>query len=193
MVKTFKDYIAEDASTTATVGSGTAVGGGAAGSFTSAAGTAVSGADSASSYSTNSNSGMGAIKSAQPSPTPGDVQGSIAGSGDIGTTLGTYTKQPAFFKKKGKKSNKGEEATATRLNNLYVIKFADFDGAKNIKENIYTQPATIKCKECGCEVCDNYNDMVAHMYLKHWAKPNNIMGDAEARTMVKRFFHELKD
>ena len=49
----------------------------------------------------NSN-GMGAVVAANPSSTPGDVAGSTIGSGDIGQTLGTYTK-PALKMKKDKK------------------------------------------------------------------------------------------
>lgn len=49
--------------------------------------------------------GMGAVVAASPSSTPGDVAGSTTGSGDIGQTLGTYTK-PALNLKKGKKKLK---------------------------------------------------------------------------------------
>lgn len=45
--------------------------------------------------------GMGAVVAATPSSTPGDVAGSTPGSGDIGQTLGTYTK-PAIKMKKSK-------------------------------------------------------------------------------------------
>lgn len=50
-------------------------------------------------------SGMGAVSSAQPSSTPGYVNGSTIGSGDIGCSLGTYTKSPFTKKKKGKMKN----------------------------------------------------------------------------------------
>jgi len=47
--------------------------------------------------------GMGAVVSAQPSGTPGDVAGSTPGSGDIGQLLGTYMKpQLKMKRKKGK-------------------------------------------------------------------------------------------
>lgn len=49
--------------------------------------------------------GMGAVTAATPSSTPGDVAGSTPGSGDIGQTLGTYTK-PMLNQKKGKKKLK---------------------------------------------------------------------------------------
>jgi hypothetical protein len=52
----------------------------------------------------NSN-GMGNVVAANPSSTPGDVAGSTTGSGDIGQTLGTYTK-PTLKLKKKKKSKK---------------------------------------------------------------------------------------
>jgi len=47
--------------------------------------------------------GMGAVVSAQPSGTPGDVAGSTPGSGDIGQLLGTYTKPQLNLKKKKSK------------------------------------------------------------------------------------------
>ncbi len=51
--------------------------------------------------------GMGAVVSAQPSATPGDTNGSIPGSGDIGQGLGTaYTKPQLQLKKKKKKVKK---------------------------------------------------------------------------------------
>lgn len=52
----------------------------------------------------NSN-GMGNVVAANPSSTPGDVAGSTIGSGDIGQTLGVYTK-PTLKLKKKKKSKK---------------------------------------------------------------------------------------
>lgn len=50
--------------------------------------------------------GMGAVVAAQPSSTPGDVAGSTPGSGDIGQTLGTYTKSAPNLKKDKKKKMK---------------------------------------------------------------------------------------
>ena len=47
--------------------------------------------------------GMGNVVSAQPSSTPGDVAGGTKGSGDIGQTLGTYTKPMLNLKKRKKK------------------------------------------------------------------------------------------
>ena len=52
--------------------------------------------------------GMGAVVSAQPSSTPGDVAGGTKGSGDIGQTLGTYTKPGIKMKKDKKKKRKIE-------------------------------------------------------------------------------------
>ena len=134
------------ASTTASPGSGTAVGGGAGsgdiGSFTSAMGVSVSGGDSGTAFATNSNvSGMGPIVSPQPSKTPGDVRGGTKGSGDIGTTLGTYTKQPAGKiskqKKKKKKSKKDTKTqhTANRIDNLYVTKYSQTEKGGKIIQN----------------------------------------------------------
>lgn len=185
MIKKFLEYIKEDSITTASFGSGTAVGGGATGSFTSASGVSVSGGDSASSFSTNSSGGMGAIISAQPSSTPGDVAGSTVGSGDIGSGLGVYTKMSGK-KRKFKPMNKKK----VDLDGLYILRFTEFDGVKNIKENTYTPPVKTTCQECGMEVEDCVKDMLGHVYLKHWAKPNNIMGDEEAREMVLRYFHK---
>ena len=50
--------------------------------------------------------GMGAVVAAQPSSTPGDVAGGTPGSGDIGQTLGTYTKPTLNLKKDKKKKMK---------------------------------------------------------------------------------------
>lgn len=122
MIKKFIDFITEDASTTASPGSGQAVGGGTSGNFVSSAGTAVYGGDSGTAFATNSNSGgMGPIVSAQPSSKPGDVAGSTVGSGDIGSPLATYTKPPMKNKIKKKKYKK----RAKKLDILTVQKFSD--------------------------------------------------------------------
>lgn len=128
----FGDKIQESetgAVTTASPGGGTAVGGGASGSFTTAMGVSVSGGDSGSAFSTNSNTnGMGQIVSSQPSDVPGDVRGSTKGSGDIGTTIGAYGKTSAGgSKKKKEKKNSKRSKTAAKIDNLYVT---------NYKENI---------------------------------------------------------
>jgi hypothetical protein len=44
--------------------------------------------------------GMGAVTAATPSSTPGDVAGGTPGSGDIGQTLGTYSKTPSNLRKR---------------------------------------------------------------------------------------------
>jgi len=148
MIKKFNEYIKEEldggaggASTTATVGSGTAVGGsGDAGmTFTSAMGVSVSGGDSGTAFATNSNvSGMGAIKSAQPSSTPGDVRGGTKGSGDIGSKGGVYTKQPAGKTKKKKKlkkkSNKRSQ-TAASIDNMYTTQYTQTEKGGKIIQN----------------------------------------------------------
>jgi len=51
--------------------------------------------------------GMGGVVAANPSSTPGNVAGSSIGSGDVGQTLGTYTKPGVKMKKK--KKNKREK------------------------------------------------------------------------------------
>jgi hypothetical protein len=187
-IKKFIEYIKEDSATTGVVGSVVVVGGGATGNFTSAAGTSVSGGDSGSAFNTNSSSnGMGAIKSSQPSSIPGDVAGSTKGSGDIGSVLGTFTKQPAggVDKKRKKKGEKVEN----QIKNMYVVKFSEFDGVKNVKENAYIPPIKIKCQECGEEVEDDFVTLLGHVQNKHWAQPNERFVDAEPREMVKQFFH----
>ena len=134
MITSFDDFnkLNEDESaggaiTTGSVGSGTAVGGGAEGSFTTAMGTSYSGGDSGSAFSTNSNvSGMGAIVSAQPSDIPGDVRGGTKGSGDIGQPIGTYTKGTIANKKRNKQKEKIKKITS-KLDDLYKVKY--------IKEN----------------------------------------------------------
>jgi hypothetical protein len=50
--------------------------------------------------------GMGAVVSAQPSSTSGSVEGSTIGSGDIGQTIGTYTKPKLNLKKRNTKRKK---------------------------------------------------------------------------------------
>ena len=72
--------------------------------------------------------GMGAIISAQPSSIPGDVAGSTKGSGDIGHTLGTYSKQPAgIFKKKNKKDKRDKpyHKIGAGIDNFYVTKYTE--------------------------------------------------------------------
>ena len=129
------------ASTSASPGSGTAVGGGAGsgdmGSFTSAMGVSVYGGDSGTAFATNSNvSGMGAIVSPQPSKTPGDVRGGTKGSGDIGTTLGTYSKTAAGGKKKKKKKKKTKrQSTASKIDNLYTTQYSQTEKSGKIIQN----------------------------------------------------------
>jgi hypothetical protein len=124
MIKKFIEYIKEsDGSTTSTPGSGTAVSGGASGSYVNAAGSSNSGGDSGSAMSTNSNTqGMGAIKSAQPSSTPGSVWGadSVNGSGDIAAGGNVYTKTPAKYKNKKDKKNKKKYRIGAGIDDLYV-------------------------------------------------------------------------
>lgn len=47
--------------------------------------------------------GMGAVVAAQPSSTPGSVEGSTIGSGDIGQAIGNYTKPKQKLNKRNKK------------------------------------------------------------------------------------------
>jgi hypothetical protein len=130
MIKKFNEYIKEGSETTGVVGSGTAVGGGAVGSFTSSMGQAVYGGDSGTAFATNSNtSGMGDIVSPQPSSTPGDVAGSTKGSGDIGQPIGTYSKLAAKKKKKKKKTKDKRKRkynkTGSNIDNFYVTKYTE--------------------------------------------------------------------
>lgn len=137
MIKKFNEYTKTNegaAATTASPGSGTAVAGPGTGAdggmtFTSAAGVSHSGGDSGTSFSTNSNvSGMGAVKSAQPSSKPGDVRGSTKGSGDIGSRGGVYSKKPVggtrgdnqpSKRKKKKKVSKRTNAIK-KIDNMYT-------------------------------------------------------------------------
>lgn len=129
-IKTFKQYLNEelDGSTSATVGSGTAVGGGATGSFTSSSGQAVYGGDSGSAFATNSNtSGMGNVVSSQPSNIPGDVAGSTKGSGDVSKGyLGPYTKLRTSVKnKKGKKRKTDYAQKGANIDKFYTSKYME--------------------------------------------------------------------
>jgi len=84
----------------------------------------------------NSN-GMGNVVSANPSSTPGDVADSSIGSGDIGQTLGTFskdtTKKKKFSKKKisKKKDLKKKENFSHEQNKpydqMYVVRFGDYE------------------------------------------------------------------
>jgi hypothetical protein len=135
-IQNFEQFINEemDGSTTGVVGSGTAVGGGAEGSFVPSAGVSVGGGDSASSFNVGSSgsaygslsniSGMGAVKSAQPSSIPGDIAGSTKGSGDISKGTMTYTKKAAGRKNKKKKKNDYSEK-ASKIDKLYVTKYTE--------------------------------------------------------------------
>jgi hypothetical protein len=79
--------------------------------------------------------GMGAVLAAQPSSTPGDVQNSQAGSGDIGQTLGIYTKPAINLKKKKKKKLKRvtsfedfqSKNESAEIDNLTARYYDDFD------------------------------------------------------------------
>ena len=83
--------------------------------------------------------GMGNVVSANPSSVPGDVAGSSIGSGDIGTTLGTYTKTPLNLRKRKKKKKKKNLKTRENLsheenkpyNQMYVVRFSDYKYTKN--------------------------------------------------------------
>jgi len=81
--------------------------------------------------------GMGAVISANPSSTPGDVAGSSIGSGDIGQALGTYTKKSTSDLKKKKKKKK-DLKTKENFNHeqnkpydkMYVVRFSDYKYTK---------------------------------------------------------------
>jgi len=120
------DGAAGGASTTSTVGSGTAVGSGDMGSFTSAMGVSVSGGDSGTAFATNSNvAGMGPIVSPQPSSIPGDVRGGKKGSGDLGSVGGVFTKQPAGGTKKKKKKKTKRAQIASNIDKFYVTNYKE--------------------------------------------------------------------
>lgn len=149
MIKKFNDYIKEsDGSTTASPGSGTAVGSGDVGSFTSAAGQSVSGGDSGSAFSTNSNTtGMGNIVSPQPSSIPGDVAGSTKGSGDISTTLGAYTKKSAGKKKKKDKKSTKRSKTASNIDKFYVTTYSEKYENNNVIQKWDTYKESVVLEE----------------------------------------------
>lgn len=81
--------------------------------------------------------GMGNVVSASPSPTPGDVANSIPGSGDIGSTLGTYTKKPLNLNNKNSKKKKKKKNLKNKSNysneqskhyrDMYVVRFDEFN------------------------------------------------------------------
>lgn len=73
--------------------------------------------------------GMGNVSAAIPSSTPGDVAGSIPGSGDIGQTLGTYIKPPLNLKKRKKKRDFNNEQNEP-YDKMYVVRFSDYKYTK---------------------------------------------------------------
>jgi hypothetical protein len=166
MIKKFKDFINEsDGSTTSTVGSGTAVGGGAEGSFVSSAGVSVYGGDSGSAFGTNSSSsGMGPIISAQPSNTPGDVAGSTIGSGDIGYLGGIYTNAPATINRRKKKNKKDKKyyKKGRKIDSLYITKYTEkYDKNNNliVKFDKYTESLMEKISIFNSPYFNKYNTL----------------------------------
>jgi len=67
--------------------------------------------------------GMGNIVAPQPSSTPGDVAGSSIGSGDIVSSLGTFSKNTTTSKKKKKKKKK---PNGDNYQDMYVTKISDW-------------------------------------------------------------------
>ncbi|OHD81024.1 MAG: hypothetical protein A2355_12570 [Spirochaetes bacterium RIFOXYB1_FULL_32_8] len=128
-IKGFNQFLNEDGSTTAVVGSGTAVSGPSFSSV-SVAGVSIDGGHStqgSSGVSTLGNvSGMGDVVSAQPSDTPGDVAGSTKGSGDIGQTLKPFTKSfPNTRKKKKEKKKKTNSEKGAQIDKFYTSKYSE--------------------------------------------------------------------
>lgn len=74
--------------------------------------------------------GMGAVISSNPSSSPGDVADSSIGSGDIGQTLGAYTKKSTLDLKKRRKKKKRKENFNHEQNKpydeIYVVKFGNY-------------------------------------------------------------------
>jgi len=131
-------------------------------------------------YSTMGNTGdMGAVVSAQPSAIPGDVRGSTTGSGDIGSTLGTYTKAPAYASKK--KKNKKQ-----KMHNL--IEFSQFNEDVNYTRygNSVKKVKKVQCTDCGARIEDSIASKKAHVYSKHWSHPTRT--DDEANKLVNELF-----
>lgn len=73
--------------------------------------------------------GMGAVVAAQPSSTPGDVAGGTKGSGDIGASLGTFTKTAAKSVI-GQKLVKKKKAKSPKM----ITSFANFNPMKESEE-----------------------------------------------------------
>lgn len=84
--------------------------------------------------------GMGAVVAANPSSTAGDVAGSTIGSGDIGQTLGTYTKPMLNLKKKKKDLKKRRNFNNEQnepYNLMYVVRFSDYNYTKEGRAGIF--------------------------------------------------------
>ena len=114
--------------------------------------------------------GMGAVVSAQPSSIPGDVAGSTIGSGDIGTSLGTYSKIAAnpigqkLIKKKKTKSPKIIKSFANfnpikekeEISNNTARWFDNFDDEE--EDNTYENSNDIK----RIQLFENFKDKVTY-------------------------------
>ena len=77
--------------------------------------------------------GMGAVVSAQPSATPGDVAGGTKGSGDVGQVLGTYMKPglKGLKKKKNKLKKFNEYNEIDNFTSRYYDNFDDEEETAN--------------------------------------------------------------
>jgi hypothetical protein len=71
--------------------------------------------------------GMGNVVAPQPSSSPGDVSGSISGSGDIPAyDMGNKFDFPFKSKKKKGKKKKEKNKWGSDYKNMYVTKFTDW-------------------------------------------------------------------
>lgn len=85
--------------------------------------------------------GMGAVASAQPSATPGDVTGGSIGSGDISQGLGTaYTKPELKMKKKKRRIKKYEKFDSDEIDNFTARYYDNYDDEEDEEdENHYEE------------------------------------------------------
>jgi hypothetical protein len=207
MIKRFNEFINEEldggaggASTTSSPGSGTAVGSGDSGSFTSAMGVSVYGGDSGSAFATNSSvSGMGPIVSPQPSSIPGDVRGSTKGSGDIGSAAGTYTKSSVDRnKKKKKKKTSKRNDTAKKIDSLYVTNYSQSDTGKGkVIQNWKTFKESYDFSELELIGVDlqkkgNFNQDLTDIYVKKDDKIMYKIGQIRKLTTLVIFYPEFR-
>ena len=101
-------------------------------------------------------SGMGNVVSPTVSSVPGDVSGSIAGSGDLPVTTGTY--HPTVLKKKKRKKQTKESrhfGTETPKEEMYITSYTDWLTTDDIDESILNEIRNMSDEEFDLMINEN--------------------------------------